>query len=284
MVYLQTFQVPTSDEEFDFFMSVKQTCFDSFYPFQVLSAKQMPPIKFEPITIFYGGNGSGKSTLLNVMAESCGADRDSIFNKSNFYADYLNMCKSGHAHERPETIRIITSDDVFDYMLNLRHLNEGIDLKRDDILADYTQAKYGSFQMKSMDDYDELKKVVKARKTSQSQFVRSEVVNNVRGHSNGESAFRHFVELLDDNGLYFLDEPENSLSPALQLELMRLIEDAARFFGCQFVIATHSPFLLSMSGTLIYDLDETPVSVKQWTELENVRTYFQFFEQHRHKF
>ena len=55
---------------------------------------------------------------------------------------------------------------------------------------------------------------------------------------------------------------------------MQFIGDAARFYACQFVIATHSPFLLSMKGTKIYDLDEEPVDVKRWTQLENVRAYY----------
>ena len=62
-----------------------------------------------------------------------------------------------------------------------------------------------------------------------------------------------------------------------QIELKSFIEDSIRFFGCQFIISTHSPFLLSMRGAKIYDLDENPVAVKQWTELENIRIYREFF-------
>ena len=81
-----------------------------------------------------------------------------------------------------------------------------------------------------------------------------------------------------------LDEPENSLSPAKQQELLRFLEDSVRFFGCQFIIATHSPFLLSMRGAKIYDLDEEIVDVKRWSELENVRAYYEFFKKHEEVF
>ena len=81
-----------------------------------------------------------------------------------------------------------------------------------------------------------------------------------------------------------LDEPENSLSPEKQQELVKFLEDSARFFRCQFVIATHSPFLLSMKGAKIYDMDENPVDVKRWTELENVRAYYEFFKKHEEEF
>ena len=44
------------------------------------------------------------------------------------------------------------------------------------------------------------------------------------------------------------------------------------------MIATHSPFVLAIRGAKIYDLDEEPVDVKRWTELENVRAYYDFFK------
>ena len=62
------------------------------------------------------------------------------------------------------------------------------------------------------------------------------------------------------------------------------MEDSARFFGCQFVIATHSPFLLSMKVAKIYDMDEEIVDVKRWTQLENVRAYYEFFKKHEKEF
>ena len=109
-------------------------------------------------------------------------------------------------------------------------------------------------------------------------------MDNVREHSNGESAFLYFSEKIQENGLYLLDEPENSLSPERQQELVKFLEDSARFFGCQFVIATHSPFLLSMRGAKIYDLDEEVVDVKRWTKLSNVRAYYDFFKKHEKEF
>ena len=109
-------------------------------------------------------------------------------------------------------------------------------------------------------------------------------MDNVREHSNGESAYLYFSEQIQENGLYLLDEPENSLSPLKQQELMKFLEDSARFFGCQFIISTHSPFLLSMRGAKIYDMDEDVVDVKRWTELPGIRVYFDFFKRHEEEF
>ena len=284
MIYLEYFTFPDSDREFDFFVNQKRTCYDSFYPFQILSRHHLHRIDFEPVTILYGGNGSGKTTVLNVIGEKLQLSRDSVFNKSNFFQDYLDLCGYQLKGRIPVNSRVITSDDVFDYMLNIRSMNEGIDRKKESLFEDYLDAKYADFQMRSLDDYERLKKVTKARRLTQSRYVRSELMDNIREYSNGESAFIYFSEKITENGLFLLDEPENSLSPARQQELVKFLEDSARFFGCQFVISTHSPFLLAMRDVKIYDLDEDPADVKRCTELENVRTYYTFFRDHCDEF
>ena len=65
---------------------------------------------------------------------------------------------------------------------------------------------------------------------------------------------------------------------------LSFLEEEARFFDCQFIIATHSPFLLSLRGAKIYDFDGDPVDVKRWTQLNSVKAYFEFFEAHRREF
>ena len=282
--YIQCFRFPDEDMEWDFAMSIKRNCYDSFYPFQIITKHHFRQIDFEPITILYGGNGSGKSTALNVVAEKIEAQREALYNKSNFYGDYLALCEVEYGIHRPREIKIITSDDVFDYMLNIRQLNQGIDIKREELFQEYLDAKYSDFKFRSMADYDRLKQVNLSRRSTQSQFVRKSLMDNVREYSNGESAYRYFNEQIEEDGLYILDEPENSLSPQKQIELAKFIEDSTRFFGCQFVISTHSPFLLAITGAKIYDLDENPVDVKSWTALENVKMYQEFFERHKEEF
>lgn len=293
MLYLSHFEFPGIEQEYTFRMGQKRTCYDTYYPFFILSKHRLVMLDFEPITILYGGNGSGKTTALNVIAEKLGLERDTLYNRSNFFGDYTRMCSyvagGGSAGKRggkkmPPGSRIITSDDVFDFMLNLRSINDGINNKREDLLEEYLDTKYSSFQMQSLDDYEQLKKSQMAKTLTQSKYVRKNLVDNIREHSNGESAFLYFTEKIRENGLYLLDEPENSLSPEKQQELVKFLEDSARFFGCQFVIATHSPFLLSMRGAKIYDMDEEVVDVKRWTQLGNVRAYYEFFKAHEKEF
>lgn len=284
MQYLDWFTFPDEEVEFDFFLKQKRTCYNSYYPFQILSRHHLRRIDFAPVTILYGGNGSGKTTALNVIGEKLKLQRDAPFNKSNFFEDYLKYCDYSTEIPVPQESRMITSDDVFDYMLDIRSINEGIDRKKDQLFEEYLDAKYSHFQMRSLEDYERLKRVNRARSKTQSQFVRSELMDNIREYSNGESAFLYFSEKITENGLFLLDEPENSLSPKKQKEMIRFIEDSVRFFGCQFVISTHSPFVLSIKGAKIYDLDEDPVDIKKWTQLENVRVYYELFREHEEEF
>lgn len=284
MIYLSHFSFPHVEREYDFLLSQKRTCYDTYYPFQILSRHQLSMLDFEPVTILYGGNGSGKTTVLNVIAEKLKLHRDTRYNRTNFFEDYTDMCSCELEQPLTDDSRIITSDDVFDFILNLRNINDGIDRKREELFEDYLETKYSSFRMNSLEDYEQLKKVNMTRSKTQSRYVRKQLMGNVREHSNGESAFLYFSEKIKENGLYLLDEPENSLSPEKQQELVRFLEDSARFYGCQFLIATHSPFLLSIQNAKIYDMDEEPVDVKRWTQLGNVRAYYDFFKKHEGEF
>lgn len=285
MLYLETFTFPDEDRELDYLiLEQKRTCYTSLYPFKILSQRQFYRVDFEPITIFYGGNGSGKTTALNIIAEKLGLKREALYNRSSFFETYLSFCEENIIKEFGEDSCIITSDDVFDYMLNIRAWNGQIDSKREELFERYLEEKHSNFRMRSLSDYKQLKRVNKARSVTQSQYIRENLTENIREFSNGESAFFYFTEHITEKGLFLLDEPENSLSPERQQELVKFIEDSARFYDCQFVIATHSPFLLSMKGAKIYDLSEDRVDVKRWTELENVRIYYEFFKQHKDEF
>ncbi len=283
MVYLKSFEFPDDDREFDYLLGVKRTCYTSFYPFKILSRRRFERIDFEPVTMLYGGNGSGKSTALHVIAARAGVKCDARFNKTSFFEDYVKLCRM-EADAIPANSRLLASDDVFDTMLNTRAFNEGMDQEREAVFQEYLANKRSHFQLSSMADYEQLRLVNSARRKTQSRYTREELGMNVRTYSNGENAFKMFTNAIEEDALYLLDEPENSLSPTKQLELTEYIENAARFFGCQFVISTHSPFLLSLHGAKIYDLDSDPVDVRRWTQLENVRTYYDFFKRHENEF
>ena len=279
MIYLSEFTFPDADREFDFRRGVKRTCYDSVYPFHVLSGRGLRRLSFEPVTILYGGNGSGKTTALNVIGEKLGLRRDTLYNRSNFFEDYTALCRFETRAPIPPNSRVIVSDDVFEFMMDLRAINGGIDRRREELFEEYVENRNDrEFRLRSLEDYEQLKKINQARSKTQSRYVRLNMKDNVRERSNGESAYAYFTGKIGEDGLFLLDEPENSLSPENQLALASFLEDSARFFRCQFVVATHSPFILALRGARVYDLDADPAAVRNWTELPAVRAYYEFFK------
>ncbi|MDD3662828.1 MAG: AAA family ATPase [Candidatus Pacebacteria bacterium] len=284
MLYLDTFHLPSEDQEWQFRMGVTRTCYQTMYPFFTLTPLQLERLDFAPVTILYGGNGSGKTTILNLIAEKLSLKRETPFNRSCFFDDYVKLCGATFENPVPAESRIIVSDDVFDYMLNVRSLNDGIDRERLELFEEHREARSTVFTLRSLADYDELKKRNSARRKTQSAFVREQLSPNIREQSNGESASFYFKQRLKEDALYLLDEPENSLSPEKQMALAKYIEDSVHYMDCQLVISTHSPFLLALRGAKIYDLDARPVDIKPWIALDNVRRYRAFFEDHRDEF
>lgn len=103
-------------------------------------------------------------------------------------------------------------------------------------------------------------------------------------YSNGETSMQYFEEYLQPNALYLLDEPEVSLSPSNQVLLANEINKLARLLECQFVIATHSPFMLGTLNAKIYNIDTKEYDVVKWNELENVQYFYNFFKKHEQEF
>lgn len=289
MIYLKELELASDRAETAVIFGEKRTCFGTMYPFKIFPEKQLQYIEFAPVTIFYGGNGSGKTTLLNIISEKINAIRHSEYNKSAFFEKYTDLCQI-YGDEIPQNSQTLSSDDVFDYVMNMRYLNSNVDFHREELFRGYgLQMKKmgeeeGYIQLHGLDDYDRWKEVYSVLSKNQSQFVKERLAKNVDMFSNGETAMRYFTEHIDRDAIYLLDEPENSLSIKYQIDLAKYISDSARHFGCQFIISTHSPILLSIEQAKIYDLDSRPVSTKEWTELENVRAYYDFFKEHEDKF
>ena len=229
MIYLSEFYFPSQNSEANYLAEsprAKMTCYDSFYPFGLFAGRGLKALDLADVTILYGGNGSGKTTALNVMADALRLQRGAQYNRSDFFPDYVSLCQFHTLHAIPAGSLILTSDDVFDYMLDVRAINDNIDTRRGSLFDEYTEARTAKFQMHSMEDYDRLKQVSATRRYSKSQVARKTLSPNIRTRSNGESAFLMFQEKLRGDALYLLDEPENSLSAARQIALADFLADS----------------------------------------------------------
>lgn len=298
MIYLKEFHLLSDDQEWGFFQHRTQGCYDSFYPYQLFPQKKLSKLVFSDITILCGGNGSGKSTLLNIIGEKLQLKRNTPYNKTDFFDPYLSECRSYFRNDNPlkmrelmSTSRIISSDDVFNHIIDVRKRNENLSFKREVTSSDIADIKrkgwnngprgFNANDPESinsfLDYYDKLR-------GSTSKYLRKKVGVEERTYSNGENGFKYFTDAIQPGGLYLLDEPENSLSAEMQLELVQYIMGMARFYDCQFIMSTHSPFILSLPFATIYNMDEVPVSICKWTELPTVKAYYEFFKDHQTEF
>ena len=252
MIYLKKFELMDNEDW-------------SGYPFHIFLEKEFFNIEFDPITIFYGDNGSGKSTLLNIITDTVNKDEKVISRrkplvKSDYFDIYTAKCNYYLENNIPLGSKIIFSEDIFENILLKRLENQEKNNQREELEKQYMQYKYNPINYNSLED---LSISVETRNKTQNKFIKSRIEENTREFSNGQTSLEFFDKELKEGSLYLLDEPENSLSPKFQIELIQLIRELSRFYKCQFIIATHSPFLLSIPSAKIYDLDSVPVVIKK---------------------
>ena len=278
MKYLDRFDLVDEELNPEFVKKVRYSYTeDEWFPLGFFSAKSLSRIDFETVTVFYGGNGSGKSTLLNLIAEKLLLRRTADVSTTKAFGDYADLCKA-YKSKIPAGSKMLTSEDVFQNIFTTRTKNIAIDEQKaaeEDFFDEFSYTgQFDEFAETNLISSRLVKKQHMAKKTKSKE----------RQFSNGENALRFFKSEIQKKKLYLLDEPENSMSPAYQLELKQLLEESARFDNCQFIIATHSPFILSLEGAAVYNLDATPVSVEKWYHLKNMRSYYDFFAQNRDLF
>ena len=95
-------------------------------------------------------------------------------------------------------------------------------------------------------------------------------------YSHGESFIQLVQNRFTEDGLYILDEPEAALSPSRQMTLLYLINQLVKE-GSQFIIATHSPILISYRNGKIFDLDKNFKEVK-YEDTEIYQTYKMYLD------
>lgn len=270
MIYLSSFK-----------FSNKKVNNPNAYPYNVFASKTEDVLVFRPITILYGNNASGKSTVLNIIANKLGLDGYEYascnkFGNTPYFMDFVDECKfsfgeteEGNALKKlPVNSRYIKSEDI---------LYEIKKIQQEQVLGDgyiYEHVRRGM----SKEQANKLRGTYAFKKRMEIlQFAQEK-------YSNGETTLQMLEDYLEPDGLYLLDEPEVSLSPENQLILSEKLNQMARFLGCQFIISTHSPFMLGTLKAKIYNLDSREFEVAKWTELENVREFYNFFEMHRNEF
>lgn len=253
----------------------------NIYPYNVFAEKAEKLLLFHPITILYGNNASGKSTMLNIMANKLQMEgleyaTNNKYGNTSYFMKFVDECKFTLAddedgrtiREIPRKSRYIKSEDI---------LYEIKKIQQEQVLGEgyiYEHVRRG---MKS----EQLEKL----KGSYAMNQKLEILKFAQEkYSNGQTTLQMLDDFIEPDALYLLDEPEVSLSPENQTLLAEKLNKMARFLGCQFIIATHSPFMLGTLNAKIYNIDSKELEETKWTELENVRYFYDFFEKHRGEF
>lgn len=253
----------------------------NLYPYNVFAGKTERLLFFRPITILYGNNASGKSTMLNIIANRLGLKGQEYatsnkFGSTPYFMKFVEECRftlgddeDGRTIKKiPQNSRYIKSEDI---LYEIKKIQQEQVLKEGYI---YEHVRRGMLkeQIEALKSSDEMRKQISYLKFAQEKY------------SNGETTLQMLDDYLEPDALYLLDEPEVSLSPENQTVLAENLNRMARFLGCQFIISTHSPFMLGTLNAKIYNLDSRDLDEAKWTELQNVRYFYDFFQKHRREF
>lgn len=95
-------------------------------------------------------------------------------------------------------------------------------------------------------------------------------------HSHGEGFLRFFEERCQRQGIYIFDEPESALSPARQIEFLKLLRRMEESRICQVIMATHAPLLMAYPNAQLLRLGKyglEPTTVEQTDHYRVMREF-----------
>lgn len=217
---------------------------EDFYPFNLALLRNTTDLIFNSaLTIFVGENGTGKSTLLEALARACS----------------IHIWRSEHYSR----VKFNKYEKLLDQCLEIDWCEGPV-----------SGAFFGSENFK---DFTHILEDWASTDPGQLKYFGGE---SLITQSHGQSMMAYFRSRYALKGLYFLDEPETALSPRSQMELMSIISENSASGHAQFIITTHSPILLTLSGAEIFSFDYPELRKVEYHETEHFRVYKEFFSRY----
>lgn len=212
-----------------------------YYPFNLEIFQRTREIEFlSPVTFFIGENGTGKSTLLRAISHRCGVH-------------------IWHGETRARYEKNPYEDKLY-HAIEVEWIDAAVP---------------GSFFASEL--FQDFAQLLDEWANETPDILEYFGGKSLMSQSHGQSILSFFRARYEREGIYFMDEPETALSPKSQLELLDLLDRMGRAGHAQFIIATHSPILLSCPDATIYDFDTIPIKKTAYEETEPYRIYREFF-------
>ena len=205
------------------------------FPFSIPAIGSLDEMPFEqPVTFFVGENGAGKSTLLEAIAVASGLNPEGGSRNFNF------STRASHSGLK-DFLRLSRSP---------RRVRDSFFLRAESYFNVATE-------IEALD-----------REPGGPKIINSYGGKSLHEQSHGESFFALFMNRLRGDGLYLFDEPEAALSPMRQLSFLSRMHELVEE-GSQFLIATHSPILMSYPRASIYLMADGPPRLVSYRDTEH---------------
>lgn len=195
------------------------------------------------ITFFVGENGTGKSTLLEGIAVAYGfnaegGSRSFTFSTNDTHSELYKHLILSKAGY-PKDGFFLRAESLYNVATNIDDMD-----------------KESSFDPPVIEGYGGI---------------------SLHCQSHGESFLAIVQNRFRGNGLYILDEPEAALSPMRLMTLMVEIDTLVKN-GSQFIIATHSPILMTLPHAEILEFSQDGIKKAKYTDTEHFRITKRFLD------
>ncbi len=191
----------------------------------------------EKVTFIVGENGTGKSTLIEAIAIAYGFNAEGGSINFNFSTRF-------------------SSSDLYKNIFIKKTLNRPKD-------GYFLRAESFYNVATNIEEMDALPSVSK-------KIIESYGGRSLHEQSHGESFLSLFLNRFGGNGFYILDEPEAALSAQRQLAFISRLHELVEKKS-QFIIATHSPIILSYPNSIIYEIGKDGLNIVTYEDTEQYR-------------